>query len=65
VIAMLARLAWAKSSGPQGRGGVRGGPAWNFNYRAPGKDDVLGTVDAVAMRNPFGMNRTIQRAGDT
>ena len=31
---------------------------WNFNYRFPGKDGVLGTVDAkyVSDENPFGMN---------
>ncbi|HEV3241526.1 MAG TPA: c-type cytochrome [Casimicrobiaceae bacterium] len=31
---------------------------WNFNYRFPGKDGVLGTVDAryVSAENPFGMN---------
>jgi len=31
---------------------------WNFNYRSPGADGVLGTVDAryVSDENPFGMN---------
>lgn len=31
---------------------------WYFNYRFPGKDGVLGTVDAkyVSDENPFGMN---------
>jgi cytochrome c oxidase subunit 2 len=31
---------------------------WNFNYRAPGKDGILGTVDArfISDENPFGMN---------
>src|SRR6266576_3009594 len=31
---------------------------WNFNYRSPGADGVLGTVDAryVTDENPFGMN---------
>ncbi len=34
------------------------GRQWNFNYRFPGKDGVLGTVDAkyVSDENPFGMN---------
>jgi cytochrome c oxidase subunit 2 len=34
------------------------GRQWNFNYRFPGKDGVLGTVDAkyVSEENPFGMN---------
>src|SRR5712691_6738047 len=34
------------------------GRQWNFNYRFPGKDGVLGTVDAkyVTDENPFGMN---------
>src|SRR5512132_2355790 len=31
---------------------------WNFNYRSPGADGVIGTVDAryVSDQNPFGMN---------
>jgi cytochrome c oxidase subunit 2 len=34
------------------------GRQWFFNYRFPGKDGVLGTVDAryVSDENPFGMN---------
>jgi cytochrome c oxidase subunit II len=34
------------------------GRQWNFNYRFPGKDGVLGTVDAkyVSDQNPFGIN---------
>ena len=34
------------------------GRQWYFNYRFPGKDGVLGTVDAryVSDENPFGMN---------
>jgi cytochrome c oxidase subunit 2 len=34
------------------------GRQWTFNYRFPGKDGVLGTVDAkyVTDENPFGMN---------
>src|SRR5437870_4158722 len=34
------------------------GRQWNFNYRFPGKEGVLGTVDAkyVSEENPFGMN---------
>ena len=34
------------------------GRQWNFNYRLPGDDGVLGTVDArfVSETNPFGIN---------
>lgn len=34
------------------------GRQWNFNYRFPGADGVLGTVDAryVSEENPFGLN---------
>jgi cytochrome c oxidase subunit II len=34
------------------------GRQWNFNYRFPGEDGVLGTVDArfVGDTNPFGIN---------
>ena len=34
------------------------GRQWNFNYRFPGADGVLGTVDAryVSDENPFGIN---------
>ena len=34
------------------------GRQWNFNYRFPGADGVLGTVDArfVSDTNPFGIN---------
>jgi len=34
------------------------GRQWNFNYRLPGEDGVLGTVDArfVTDANPFGIN---------
>src|ERR1700682_23900 len=34
------------------------GRQWYFNYRFPGKDGVLGTVDAryVSDENPFGLN---------
>jgi len=34
------------------------GRQWNFNYRFPGEDGVLGTVDArfVSDTNPFGIN---------
>ena len=34
------------------------GRQWNFNYRFPGKDGVLGTADArfISDKNPFGIN---------
>ena len=34
------------------------GRQWNWNYRFPGKDGVMGTVDArrISPANPFGMN---------
>ena len=34
------------------------GRQWNFNYRFPGEDGVLGTVDArfISDSNPFGIN---------
>ena len=34
------------------------GRQWNFNYRFPGEDGVLGTVDArfITEKNPFGIN---------
>src|SRR6266481_4809859 len=34
------------------------GRQWNFSYRFPGKDGVLGTVDAkhISDQNPFGIN---------
>src|SRR6202140_3460202 len=62
VIAMLAPglFAWAKFiEVPKDAAVVEVvGRQWNFNYRFPGKDGVLGTVDAryVSDENPFGMN---------
>jgi cytochrome c oxidase subunit 2 len=62
VIAMLAPglFAWAKFiEVPKDAAVIEVvGRQWNFNYRAPGKDGVLGTVDArfVSDENPFGMN---------
>ena len=39
---------------------------WNFNYRFPGEDGVLGTVDArfVSDTNPFGLNPDDPRGRD-
>ena len=62
VVAMLAPglFAWAKFIEVPKDATVLEvvGRQWNFNYRFPGKDGVLGTVDAkyVSDENPFGMN---------
>ena len=62
VIAMLAPglFAWAKFIEVPKNAAVFEvvGRQWYFNYRFPGKDGVLGTVDAryVSDENPFGMN---------
>ena len=62
VIAMLAPglFAWAKFIEVPKDAAVFEvvGRQWNFNYRSPGKDGILGTVDAkyVSDENPFGMN---------
>jgi cytochrome c oxidase subunit 2 len=62
VIAMLAPglFAWAKFIEVPKDAAVFEVVArqWNFNYRSPGKDGILGTVDAkyVSDENPFGMN---------
>ncbi|HEV2717905.1 MAG TPA: c-type cytochrome [Terriglobales bacterium] len=62
VIAMLAPglFAWAKFiEVPKDASLVEVvGRQWNFSFRFPGEDGVLGTVDAkyVSDENPFGMN---------
>jgi cytochrome c oxidase subunit II len=62
VIAMLAPglLAWAKFIDVPKDAAVYEVVArqWNFNYRFPGADGALGTVDArfVSDANPFGIN---------
>ncbi|HXX86187.1 MAG TPA: c-type cytochrome [Casimicrobiaceae bacterium] len=62
VIAMLAPglFAWAKFIEVPKEAAVVEvvGRQWYFNYRFPGKDGVLGTVDAkfVSDENPFGIN---------
>jgi cytochrome c oxidase subunit II len=62
VIAMLAPglFAWAKFIEVPKDAAVLEVVArqWNFNYRFPGKDGALGTVDAryISDENPFGMN---------
>jgi cytochrome c oxidase subunit 2 len=62
VIAMLAPglLAWAKFIDVPKDAAIYEVVArqWNFNYRFPGVDGVLGTVDArfVSDANPFGIN---------
>lgn len=62
VIAMLAPglFVWAKFvEVPEGAAVVEAvGKQWHWSYRFPGKDGVLGTVDArfVSDKNPFGMN---------
>ncbi len=62
VVAMLAPglLAWAKFVDVPKDAAVFEVVArqWNFNYRFPGADGVLGTVDArfVSDANPFGIN---------
>ena len=62
VIAMLAPglFAWAKFIEVPKDASVFEvvGRQWNFNYRFPGEDGVLGTVDArfVSDTNPFGIN---------
>jgi cytochrome c oxidase subunit 2 len=62
VIAMLAPglFAWAKFIEVPKDAAVFEvvGRQWNFNYRFPGEDGVLGTVDArfVSDTNPFGIN---------
>ena len=62
VVAMLAPglLAWAKFVEVPKDAAVYEVVArqWNFNYRFPGEDGVLGTVDArfVSDTNPFGIN---------
>ena len=62
VVAMLAPglFAWAKFIEVPKDATVLEvvGRQWNFNYRFPGKDGVLGTVDAryVSDENPFGIN---------
>ena len=62
VVAMLAPglVAWAKFVDVPKDAAVFEvvGRQWNFNYRFPGDDGVLGTVDArfVSDTNPFGIN---------
>jgi len=62
VVAMLAPglFAWAKFIDvPKDATVVEVvGRQWNFNYRFPGKDGVLGTADArfISEANPFGIN---------
>ncbi len=62
VIAMLAPglLAWAKFIDVPKDAAMYEVVArqWNFNYRFPGADGILGTVDArfVSDANPFGIN---------
>jgi len=62
VVAMLAPglFAWAKFIDVPKDAAVFEvvGRQWNFNYRFPGDDGVLGTVDArfVSESNPFGVN---------
>ena len=62
VVAMLAPglFAWAKFIDVPKDASVFEvvGRQWNFNYRFPGEDGVLGTVDArfVSDTNPFGIN---------
>ena len=62
VAALLAPglLAWAKFIDAPKDAAVAEvvGRQWNFNYRFPGADGVLGTVDArfVSDANPFGIN---------
>ncbi len=62
VIAMLAPglFAWAKFIEVPKNAAVLEVVArqWNFNFRFPGEDGALGTVDAryVSDENPFGMN---------
>jgi cytochrome c oxidase subunit II len=62
VVAMLAPglFAWAKVIAVPKDAAVFEvvGRQWYFNYRFPGKDGVLGTVDAryVSDENPFGLN---------
>ncbi len=62
VVAMLAPglFVWAKFIDPPKDAAVVEvvGRQWYFNYRFPGKDGVLGTVDAkyVSDENPFGIN---------
>jgi cytochrome c oxidase subunit 2 len=62
VVAMLAPglFAWAKFIEVPKDAAVFEvvGRQWNFNYRFPGEDGVLGTVDArfISDANPFGIN---------
>ena len=53
-------FAWAKFIDVPKDAGVFEvvGRQWNFNYRFPGEDGVLGTVDArfISPANPFGIN---------
>lgn len=62
VVAMLAPglFVWAKFvEVPKDAAVVEAvGKQWHWSYRFPGKDGVLGTVDArfVSEKNPFGMN---------
>jgi len=63
VAAMLAPglFVWAEiRRGPGRRGGILRpwGKQWSWGFRFPGKDGVMGTVDAryVSDKNPFGMN---------
>ena len=62
VVAMLAPglLVWAKFvEVPEGAAVFEVlGKQWHWGFRFPGKDGVLGTVDAkyVSDKNPFGMN---------
>ena len=62
VVAMLAPglFAWAKFIDVPKDAAVFEvvGRQWNFNYRFPGEDGVMGTVDArfVSDTNPFGIN---------
>ncbi len=62
VVAMLAPglFVWAKFvEVPEDAAVVEAvGKQWHWSYRFPGKDGVLGTVDAkfISDKNPFGMN---------
>ncbi len=70
VVAMLAPglVAWAKFVDVPSDAAVFEvvGRQWNFNYRFPGDDGVLGTVDArfVSDANPFGINPDDPRGRD-
>lgn len=62
IVAMLAPglFVWAKFVNvPEDASVIEAvGQQWHWSYRFPGKDGVLGTVDArhVSDKNPFGMN---------